>query len=128
MDRKGLLLPETEVFLSKVFWDFIEPRKPKWLPKWITMQGILLFIKTIDNLILHRMPANLKAIFIPFIDAAMASKVEEVRRLFTDVVAGLVDWKGVSKDSQLYVYDSATRLITSLTLLFVEKYENKQAA
>lgn len=128
MDRKGLLLPETESFLANVFWDFIEPRKPKWIPKWITMQGLLVFIRTVDNLILHKMPENLKKIFIPFIDAAMAGKVEEVRRLSTDVIVSFVDWKGVSKDNQLYVYDSVTRLVVSLTLAFVDKYENKQAA
>jgi hypothetical protein len=73
------------------------------------------------------MPAKLKATFIPFVDAAFKGKIEEMRRLFTDVIAGLVDWRGVSKDTQLYVYDSGTRLITSVTMAFAEKIASKKA-
>jgi hypothetical protein len=125
--RKGILLPEYEVFISEAVWDLVKDHKPKWLPKWISMQGVNLVVKSIDNLILDKMPAKLKATFIPFVDAAFKGKIEEMRRLFTDVIAGLVDWRGVSKDTQLYVYDSGTRLITSVTMAFAEKIASKKA-
>jgi hypothetical protein len=124
MNRKGLLLPEYEEFISEAIWDLVKDSKPKWLPKWVSMKGILLVVRSIDNLILDRMPQNLKSTFIPFIDAAFKGKVEEMRRLATDVIAGLIDWKGVTKDTQLYVYDSGTRFIVSVTMAFAEKRKN----
>ena len=126
MDRKGLLLPDYEVFLSDAAYDFIEDKKPKWMPKWFTKNVLLQLIRQFDNLILDRMPEKLKATFIPFLDAAVKGKLEEMRRLSTDVIADLVDWKGVTKDTQLYVYDSGTRFIVSLAMAFAEKRESKR--
>ena len=126
MNRKGILLPEHETNLGQAFWEFVKDRLPKWMPKFISLPVLVQVIRTIDNLILNRMPGHLKAIFIPFIDAAFAGRVEEMRRLATDVFAGLVDWKGVSKDTQLYLYDSGTRFVLALAMSAAEKIESRR--
>ena len=126
MDRKGILLPSHESNLGNAFWDFIKDKLPKRFPKFFTLPVLIGIIRTIDNMILNRMPDHLKAVMIPFIDAAFAGRVEEMRRLATDVFAGLVDWKGVSKDTQLYLYDSGTRFVLALAMSAAEKIESRR--
>ena len=126
MNRKGILLPEHESNLGNAGFDFIKEKLPKLLPKFVTVFVFVQIIRTIDNLILHRMPETLKKVFITFIDAAFAGRVEEMRRLATDVFAGLVDWKGVSKDTQLYLYDSGTRFVLALAMSAAEKIESRR--
>jgi hypothetical protein len=121
MDRKGILLPAHEQNLGNAGFEFVKERLPKLLPKFVTVFVFIQIVRTIDNLILHRMPDNLKTIFIPFIDAAFEGRYEEMRRQATDVFAGLVDWKGVTKDTQLYLYDSGTRFIVALAMSYAEK-------
>lgn len=126
MDRKGILLPAHETHFGNAGFEFIKEKLPRFLPKFVTVFVFIQIVKTIDNMILNRMPANLKAIFIPFIDAAFAGRVEEMRRLATDVFAGLVDWKGVTKDTQLYLYDSGTRFMMALAMSAAEKIESRK--
>ena len=126
MERKGILLPQHETHLGNAGFDFVKEKLPKLLPKFVTVFVFVQIIRTIDNLILNRMPENLKLIFIPFIDSAFAGKVEEMRRLATDVFAGLVDWKGVSKDTQLYLYDAGTRFVMALAMSAAEKIRSRR--
>lgn len=126
MDRKGLLNDAQENWCADVI--FHKVQFPNKIAKWVSRPVILWIIRMIDNLVLNRIKPELKAVIIPFINAGMNLKIEEMRRLATDLGAMQLDLKYVSKDTELYMVDSWTRVLVSHGLAFVEYQEGKRAA
>ena len=121
MDRKGLLNESQELFLTDVM--FHKVKWPAWMPKWFTKPILLRVVKMVDNLVLNRIKPELKTIIIPFINAAMDGRIEEMRRLATDLGAAHIDIKYLSKDTELAMVDSWTRVIVSHSFAYVEYRE-----
>ena len=121
MDRKGILLPSHENFVAEAI--LLRVKFPNKIAKWVTKPVLLRLIIMIDNIIINRASPKIKAILIPFVDAAFAGKLEEMRRLKTDLIVNFVDWKHVSPDTELYVVDSWTRVIVSHTMALAEHLE-----
>lgn len=123
MDRKGLLNEGQELFVTDVM--FHRVKWPAWMPKWFTKPILLRVVRMVDNLVLNRIKPELKVILIPFINAAMAGKIEEMRRLATDLGASQLDIKHLSKDTELAMVDSWSRVIVSHSFAYVEYRQNK---
>ena len=124
MDRKGILNEQQESFLCDVI--FAKVKFPSWMPKWFSKPVLLRAVRMIDNLVLNRIKPELKAILIPFINAAIEGRIEEMRRLATDLGASFVDIKYLSKDTELAMVDSWTRVIVSHSFAYVEWKKNKE--
>lgn len=125
MDRKGLLLPEYEKFIADAIFQNI--KFPNKLAKWLSAPVLLKIIQMIDNWALDRLPAQVKDKIKPFIDAAFAGKLEEMRRLAADLGANYLDLKHVTKDTELYMVDSWTRVLVSHTIAYAEYREGQKA-
>ena len=121
MERKGILNEQQESFLCDVI--FHKVKFPSWMPKWFTKPVLLRAIRMIDNLVLNRIKPQIKAVLIPFIDAAMQGRIEEMRRLATDLAVANIDFKNISKETELAMVDSWTRVIVSHAFGFIE-YRN----
>lgn len=127
MDRKGVLLPDYEKFIADAIFQKI--KFPNKLAKWLSAPVLLKIIQMLDNWALDRLPAKVKAMIIPFVDAAFNGKVDEMRRLAADIGANYLDIKHVSEDTELYMVDSWTRVLVSHTMAYAEYREGiKQAA
>lgn len=125
MDRKGVLLPDYEKFIADAIFQNI--KFPNKLAKWLSAPVILKIIQMIDNWALDRLPAHVKTIIIPFVDAAFNGRLEEMRRLAADLGASYLDLKHVSKDTELYMVDSWTRVLVSHTMAYAEYREGQKA-
>ena len=127
MERKGVLLPDYEKFIADAIFQKI--KFPNKLAKWVSAPVLLKIIQMLDNWALDRLPSHVKAIVIPFVDAAFNGRIEEMRRLAADIGANYIDLKHVSKDTELYMVDSWTRVLVSHTMAYAEYREGiKQAA
>lgn len=127
MDRKGVLLPDYEKFIADAIFQNI--KFPNKLTKWLSAPVLLKIIQMLDNWALDRLPAKVKAMIIPFVDAAFNGKVDEMRRLAADIGANYLDIKHVSEDTELYMVDSWTRVLVSHTMAYAEYREGiKQVA
>lgn len=122
-------MPEYEKFVADAIFQNI--KFPNKLAKWVSAPVLLKIIQMIDNWALNRLPEKIKRIMIPFMDAAFTGKIEEMRRLAADLGANYIDLKYVSKDTELYMVDSWTRVLVSHTMAYAEYREgqkNKLAA
>lgn len=125
MDRKGILLPEYEKFIADAI--FAKINFPNKIARWLSAPVMLKIIQMIDNWALNRIPAHIKVKIIPFVDAAFNGRLEEMRRLAADIGAGYLDIKHVSKDTELYMVDSWTRVLVSHTMALAEYNDGRKA-
>lgn len=125
MDRKGILLPEYEKFIADAI--FAKINFPNKIARWLSAPVMLKIIQMIDNWALNRIPAHIKVKIIPFVDAAFNGRLEEMRRLAADIGAGYLDIKHVSKDTELYMVDSWTRVLVSHTMALAEYNDGRKS-
>ncbi len=118
MERKGVLLPDHERFVAEAIFQKI--KFPNKIAKWVSMPVLVKIIQMIDNWVLDRLPTHVKNMVKPFVDAAFAGKIDEMRRLAADIGANYFDLKHVTRDTELYMVDSWTRVLVSHTMAYSE--------
>jgi hypothetical protein len=124
-ERKGLFTPQQEDFLAKLLDEIVKFKNP-----FLEMVDGMVFkvlIQTADNQGLDKIPEEYKADLRSLIDAAMAEKWEEVRRLFTDVLVKHANFFKNAEASLLF-FDGVTKLIMSAIDWYVQKKQAENPA
>ncbi len=119
MDRKGIFKPEHEEFLAEVLDKFFVFKNP--IVEKFDKTFFKVLVQSADNQGLDRLNAEWKADIIPLIDAGMALKVEEVRRLSVDLLNKRIDIPKVDEETELMVFDAFTRFIVAAIDWYVQK-------
>ncbi len=119
MDRKGIFKPEHEEFLAEVLDKFFVFKNP--IIEKFDKTFFKILVQSADNQGLDRLNAEWKADIIPLVDAGMALKVEEVRRLSVDLLNKRIDIPKVDEETELMVFDAFTRFIVAAIDWYVQK-------
>ena len=124
MDRKGLFLPKHEEFLAEVLDNLVKFKNP--LLESFDRTFFKLAIQALDNQALDKISPDWKADLIPIIDQAMEFKVEEVRRLATDLLNKRIDIPSLDEETELVLFDSFTRFAVAAIIWYLEKVKNEK--
>lgn len=124
MSRKGLLLPKHEDFLAEVFDNLVKFKNP--ILESSDRTFFKLVIQALDNQGLDKIREDWKLDLIPIIDQAMEFKVEEVRRLATDLLNKRIDIPSLDEETELVLFDSFTRFAVAAIIWYLEKVKNEK--
>jgi len=124
MSRKGLLLPKHEDFLAEVFDNLVKFKNP--ILESFDRTFFKLAIQALDNQGLDKIREDWKLDLILIIDQAMEFKVEEVRRLATDLLNKRIDIPSLDEETELVLFDSFTRFAVAVIIWYLEKVKNEK--
>jgi len=123
LNRKGILTPEQEDFLARILDDFFKFKNP--IIETFDRMFFKMIIQAADNNGLDKINEEWKNDLIPIVDAAIALKTEEVRRLTTDLLNKRIDIPKVDEETELMVFDSLTRFIAAAIDWYVQKKKTR---
>jgi hypothetical protein len=119
MDRKGIFKPEHEEFLAEVLDKFFVFKNP--IVEKFDKTFFKILVQGADNQGLDKLHPEWKADIIPIVDAGMALRVEEVRRLSVDLLNKRIDIPKIDEETELMVFDAFTRFIVAAIDWYVQK-------
>lgn len=121
-NRKGLFTPEQENFLIEVLTNVIKLKGTFF--NMFKRLIIKTLVRGIDDMGFDKINPNWKEKLKPIIDSVLSGNYETSRQYITDLLNEKINFKNTSEETELRLFDSATRFIAAAIDMYIEKKRN----
>lgn len=125
MERKGLLLPDQEDFVSDILLGMLKP-KNKFVALALKMFGRKP-VRLLDDQILDKISVTWKSPLISIVDAIISQDYSLAEKKIADLMNKKLDVPGLNEEVEQQLMESSVKFIASALKYFIAEQKKKLA-